>query len=226
MASDRVGQSLLEAGSKSPKAKPEAARDEWVVECAARLFLEGSLSGVKMTDIADASGVGVATLYRRFKSKTRLSVEAATLLWKRFNERICELVESDEFLAMNGADRLETLLREYGAHYVANREFVSFLDEFDHLVLSEGVDEGELESYGREVDSFYIIFDDAYRLGVSDGSVLILPDFETFYKSVAHALVSVAEKMARGEVIPSDDFSDGVEELECIVDMAVKFVRK
>ena len=179
-----------------------------------------------MTDIADASGVGVATLYRRFKSKTRLSVEAATLLWKRFNERICELVESDDFLTMNGADRLETLLREYGAHYVANREFVSFLDEFDHLVLSEGVEGGELESYGREVDSFYIIFDDAYQLGISDGSVLILPDFATFYKSVAHALVSVAEKMARGEVIPSDDFSDGMEELDCIVDMAVKYVKK
>jgi hypothetical protein len=32
--------------------------------------------------------------------------------------------------------------------------------------------------------------------------------------------------MARGEVIPSDDFSDGMEELDCIVDMAVKYVRK
>ena len=226
MASEGTGDSLLVARQQGVKAKPESARDEWVVECAAQLFLEGGLSSVKMTDIADASGVGVATLYRRFKSKTRLSVEAATLLWKRFNERICELVESDDFLTMNGADRLETLLREYGAHYVANREFVSFLDEFDHLVLSEGVEGGELESYGREVDSFYIIFDDAYKLGVSDGSVLILPDFATFYKSVAHALVSVAEKMARGEVIHSDDFSDGMEELDCIVDMAVKYVRK
>ena len=126
MASEGTGDSLLVARQQGVKAKPESARDEWVVECAAQLFLEG----------------------------------------------------------------------------------------------------GELESYGREVDSFYIIFDDAYKLGVSDGSVLILPDFATFYKSVAHALVSVAEKMARGEVIPSDDFSDGMEELDCIVDMAVKYVRK
>lgn len=202
-----------------------AARDARVVACAADLFLSYGLQAVRMTDIAEAAGVGVATLYRRFSTKTRIAVEAATLLWHRFNERIVDHVESDRFLAMDGAERLETLLAEYAAHYVANRAFVSFVDEFDHLVLKEGLTPEQLAAYGREVDSFYLIFEDAYRLGVADGSVRAIGDFRTFYRSVAHSLMGLAEKLFRGDVIPSDDFRQASKELDCLVDMAVRYIR-
>ena len=43
MASEGTGDSLLVARQQGVKAKPESARDEWVVECAAQLFLEGGL---------------------------------------------------------------------------------------------------------------------------------------------------------------------------------------
>jgi hypothetical protein len=48
----------------------------------------GASLDVKMTDVADGGGVGVATLYRRFSTKTDLAITAGTLLWRRFNERI------------------------------------------------------------------------------------------------------------------------------------------
>jgi hypothetical protein len=34
--------------------------------------------------------------------------------------------------------------------------------------------------------------------------------------------MGVAEKLVRGEVLPTDDFSHGEEELECIVSMAIE----
>lgn len=226
MAFEDSDESLLQEVSAAGRAAGQAAesRDERVVQQAAALFLRSGLSTVKMTDIAQASGVGVATLYRRFSTKTHLAILAATMLWRRFNQRIRVLVESNEFLAMMGAERLETLLREYAARYVANRDFVSFLDEFDHLMLQEGVDKEELSDYGEEVDSFYIIFEDAYELGISDGSVVAIPNFATFYKTVAHALMGVAKKLLRGEVIPSDDFGNGSDEIECLVNMAVGYL--
>lgn len=201
------------------------ARMDRAVECAAGLFLKRRIADVRMTDVADVAGVGVATLYRRFSTKTRLALVAGTLLWRRFNERIVALVESDAFLGMSGADRLERMLRLYAEGYVENAGFVLFIDDLDGLLVTEGAPLDAVAAYGREVDSFYLIFADAYQLGLQDGSVAREVDFPVFYRSVAHALMGVAQKLARGEVIPSDDFSMGAQELECIVDMAVRALR-
>ncbi|MGN0056187.1 MAG: TetR/AcrR family transcriptional regulator [Atopobiaceae bacterium] len=216
--------SLLGGGISHLQDSSEDRRDAYVVACCATLCLQDGLPNVRMVDIANRAGVGVATLYRRFGSKTRIAIEAGTLLWKCFNDRIVQMVESDDFLAMNGAKRLECLLREYAAHYVANRDFVRFVYDFDHLMLSEGVTPEQLMAYGQEVDSFYIIFEDAYQLGVSDGSVRQIDDFRTFYQCVAHALMGLAQKLYGGDVIPSDRFDDDPSEIECLVSMAVRYI--
>lgn len=203
------------------------AADERVVSCASELFLERGIASVKMTDIAEASDVGVATLYRHFSTKVTIAVEAAILMWQRFNRSIHDLVESDEFLEMNGAERLEALFAAYCSTYVYHADFVRFLEEFDHLVQAESPDPGLLAAYGQTVDSFYFIFEDAYLMGRADGSVSREVDFPVFYRAVAHALMGVAGKLVRGEVIPSDDFSAsiGKAELECIVDMAIRSLK-
>ncbi|WP_322154285.1 helix-turn-helix domain-containing protein [Paratractidigestivibacter sp.] len=199
-----------------------APRDEAVVACAADVFLARPIAEVKMTDVAEAAGVGVATLYRRFSTKTDLAVLSATLLWRRFNEQIHTLVESDGFLALGGLERLEALLASYRDAYLAHAEFMRFLDELDHLLLAEGAGAARLAVYGAEVDSFYLIFDDAYLLGRMDGSITREVDFPVFYHALAHALTSVAQKLARGAVIPSDDFAaaGAAAELDVLINMA------
>lgn len=199
-----------------------APKDEALVACAAEVFLARGIADVRMTDVAEAAGVGVATLYRRFSTKTDLAVLAATLLWRRFNERICALVESDGFLQLGGLERLEALLSSYRDAYLGHAEFMRFLDELDHLVLAERLDPGRLAVYGAEVDSFYLVFDDAYLLGRMDGSITREVDFPVFYRSLAHALTSTAQKLAHGEVIPSDDFAAkaSAAELDALIYMA------
>ena len=44
-------------------------RFEKAVEVSAQLFLKNGIEAVKMTDIADECGIGVATLYRYFGTK-------------------------------------------------------------------------------------------------------------------------------------------------------------
>ena len=67
----------------------------FVTTQAAALFLRDGIEAVRMTDIAEASGVGVATLYRRYKTKTALAVRAGTYMWERFNKRIGYAIETD-----------------------------------------------------------------------------------------------------------------------------------
>ncbi len=200
---------------------PGAVLDDRVVACAAELFLREGLEAVKMADIADAAGVGVATVYRHFSTKGRLAIAAATLMWERFNAQISELVESAEFLAQGGLGRLRALLERYRDAYCLHGDFVAFMDAFDHMVVSQGITGEELAQYGSHVDSFYVIFEDAYRLGRMDGSITREVEFRPFYLALAHALMGVAQKMRQGEVIPSDDFSNGFAELQCLIDMAL-----
>lgn len=188
--------------------------------CAAALFLRDGIANVRMTDIAEASGVGVATLYRRYQTKTRLAIAAGTRMWERFNELIRAVVEDDSFLALTGAERLMRLFENYVDSYLEHPDFMRFLDEFDHLVVTEAVPQAELAAYGQSIDMFYLIFEDAYQMGRADGSVANGVDFPVFYRTVAHAVMGIAQKVGRGEIIPSDDFTQGRLELECLMHMA------
>ena len=199
-----------------------AGSDAAAVRAAARLFLERGIASVKMTDVAEESGVGVATLYRHFSTKTDLAIEAATLLWGSFHASFRELVATSSFDAENGLGKLRLILDQYRIAYRDHPDFVSFLDEFDRFVLDERVDAARLAAYGSEVNAFYPVLEEAYRLGRSDGSIVREVDFGIFFQAIAHALMGVAEKLVRGEVLPTDDFSHGEEELECIVEMAIE----
>lgn len=195
-------------------------KDEAIVSRAAEVFLARGISDVKMTEIADAAQVGVATLYRRFSTKIDLAILAATMLWRRLNDDIRSLVGTRDYLALNGFERLDCLLCSYRDTYLKRADFMCFLDELDHVIVSEHVEPARLGAYGAEVDSFYPMFYDAYRLGLEDGSITCMVDFPTFYRTLAHALTSTAQKLSRGEVIPSDDFANVRTELNYLIFMA------
>lgn len=52
-------------------------REDAAVQAAAQLFLQRGIGAVKMTDIAQTTGIGVASLYRYFTTKTNLRLPQA-----------------------------------------------------------------------------------------------------------------------------------------------------
>lgn len=194
--------------------------DVVVAERAARLFLESGIANVKMTQIAEAVGVGVATLYRHYETKAAVAVLAGTLMWRRLGERAGALVGSGAYLALSGLGRVRRLLEEYVNAYIANPSFVRFVAELDALVLSEGAPEQALATYGEQVDSFFAPFEGAYLLGLQDGTIVREEDPRVLYNTLAHALMGLAVKAVQGDVIPSDDVSGGERELRCMVGLA------
>lgn len=218
---------LSEGGSPSVVSSWDFSRekatssDTRAVACAAELFLHEGIEGVTMVEIARAAGVGVATLYRHFNTKAQLAVAAAMLLWGQFNQQVKDLVDSQEFLSLSGLDRLRVLFESYCEAYEAHGDFVAFLDEFDRLVLRGQVPQDELDAYAAQLESFYPVFAESFALGVEDGTVRPDVDFRTCFLALSHALMSVAQKIGRGEVLRTDDFTYGANELKALVDMAV-----
>ena len=192
------GQSQAEESAYSTQVTMAALVDARVVECATKLFLVQGISAVKMTDIADDAGVGVATLYRHFSTKAAIAADVASVLWQHLEDSYEELVASDAYQQLDGAGQLKLLLDLYCTEH--------------------------LYRYAHVLARPYAHYQKAYELGRSDGSIGRQTDFALFYRSLAHALLSVASKLSRGEVLPSDDFSGAAthDELACLVDMAIR----
>jgi AcrR family transcriptional regulator len=198
-------------------------REETAVQAASELFLSNGIAAVKMTDIAAQTGIGVASLYRYFGTKTNLVVAAGTQLWRRFHVQFNE--DQQQFAGEDGISRMRALLESYRTTFEYHAEFIGFLDDFDHEMLAEHVDRDLLREYDAEVMSFGDLFQKAYDAGVADGSIRPIADFPVFYHAIAHALMGIAQKLIRGEILPSDDFSQGSAELDRLVDMAIGYLR-
>ncbi|MBP0975323.1 MAG: TetR/AcrR family transcriptional regulator [Oscillospiraceae bacterium] len=201
-------------------------RTELAVSISAKLFLERGIEAVKMTDIADASGIGVATLYRYFGTKTGITIEAMTYLWNQLKLMFSGIFESEVFLQQTGLKQLTDLMRMFTVLYDAHKDFMRLLSEFDLMLVREQVPKEALVNYERSIINFYPIFAKAYRTGIADGTVREVVDCQLFYVTFAHALLELCKKMVGGELLPSDHFEHATDEMNLLIDTAVCFLRK
>lgn len=209
--------------SNSTAKLKRSMREEIIIQKASEMFPKQGIEPVKMTEIATASGVGVASLYRYFGTKVNLALSAGALIWRMFNETFAENLTSG-FDDKDGISQMEELFELYVFMYRRHPEFISFLDELDHMVLDTDPDEVRLAEYDAEVMRFFPLFASSYSKGVEDGTIRADVEFMMYYQTVSHALMGVAQKLIRGEILPSDDFSHGWVELQMAVDIAMRYL--
>ncbi len=201
-------------------------RFEKAVEVSAQLFLKNGIESVKMTDIADECGIGVATLYRYFGTKNGITIAAMTYMWNELNKMFSDIFESDVFLSQSGIKQINDLMRMFAVLYQAHPAFMRLLAEFDLMLSSGDIPKKELKDYEKSIINFYPVFERSYMTGISDGTVREIPDVRLFYLSYAHTLMELSKKLIQGELLPGDDFSNAEQELGTIIDTAVFFLKK
>ncbi len=86
--------------------KKKNARYRSIVNKAEQLFLDKGLDHVQMQDIADADGIGIATLFRYFPKKDKLIVAVAVANLEKNIETYKELAGSNQ----TAYERLEQVL--------------------------------------------------------------------------------------------------------------------
>ena len=201
-------------------------RFEKAIEVSAQLFLKNGIENVKMTDIADECGIGVATLYRYFGTKNGITIAAMTYMWNELNKMFSDIFESDVFLSQSGIKQINDLMRMFAVLYQAHPAFMRLLAEFDLMLSSGDIPKKELKDYEKSIINFYPVFERSYMTGISDGTVREIPDVRLFYLSYAHTLMELSKKLIQGELLPGDDFSNAEHELGTIIDTAVFFLKK
>ena len=117
-------------------------------------------------------------------------------------------------------------LGDIAGTYYAGPDDMKLLGEFDLMLIREEVPKATLYDYERSVINFYPTVEASFQAGVQDGSVRGDIDFKLFYLTITHSMMELCKKILQGELLPSDDFTDGKAELNMLIDMAISYLRK
>lgn len=79
----------------------EKIRREKLLDAGLRLFSKYGIENVKLQDIADEAGVGIATLYNYYQNKPNLVIAISAYMWKKIWDENVEIVGKEELDARN-----------------------------------------------------------------------------------------------------------------------------
>lgn len=127
--------------SKRQQNKEERIR--LIIQEAEHLFLENGFEKVQMQDIADAAGIGVATLFRYFPKKDQLIVAAAVKNLQPTLERFEQFVNEEG----NAYERLEIILNHFFEMQLERTDHARFREAFESYASFVATPLPDIETY-------------------------------------------------------------------------------
>lgn len=186
---------------------------EAIIEAAQDLFLENSISGVTISDVAKKAGVGEATVYRYFKTKQNLALQVALKEWGNVFLSFRNEMEGDGFR------RLSLFYSMFLTTFRKHRDFFAFLFEFDQMVSAN--ETPDLGGYQKSLLEIKGLYEEAYEIGLKDHSVKPAPDKDLFYYSTTHSLLSLCKQLSYDNPIDRGIKVSKEKEIKTLVDLII-----
>lgn len=191
------------------------------VQAGKKLFLAEKIENVKMTEIAEAAGFGVASLYRYFETKEAIAIAVAEALWQELKDEILPILQSDEYMNLSGIGRIRKILDCYSEILKNHKEFLLFLADFDAFCLKQQISKEQLVEYEASIQDFYAPYVSALERGKEDGTICLRTEPELLYLTINHTMLTLMEKIAAGDILEQDQ--RGMEEVEALKEMILHY---
>jgi len=164
-----------------------------------RIFSEQTIEKVKMTDVAEASRIGVATVYRYYGTKADLVAAISTWAWGQYVSQVVQ--QSTEH--MSAAEELSFFLETFMDLYRNHKDILRFNQFFNVYIESETVSEEAMKPFkaviGQIVKRFHVIYEKAQK----DHTVRTdIPENEIFSECL-HLMLAAVTRYAVGLVFES-----------------------
>ena len=189
------------------------------LDAAYELFSKGTIESVSMQDIADASGYGVATLYRYFYSKPVLVVAVAVREWEKYTESYGKKKSGSKLKEMTGVNRLKFFLDSFVELYKKHKDLLRFNQFFNVYVQSEDIDDETMEPYRKVIGGLKEQFHALYEKGMEDKTLRADIPEDKMFSTTLHLMLAATTRYAVGLVYKPAKGFDAVEELQTMVDM-------
>ena len=178
---------------------------KYVLEKAREIFLERGITGVSMADIAKEADFGVASVYRYFGNRKALILECAVSLWKDKRDKMSVVYENH--LSSSGIEQIIVLTKYFSWLIVNDKAFSRFLLLFDSFLMTEDTTQEERKEYDAILIDIYRMFENAYKTGLSDGTVRDIGSFQDFYFAATQSLISLSQRLTMRGTVDVDDES-------------------
>ncbi len=187
-----------------------------IMEAGFRLFTARGIEAVTMPEVAEASGVGRATLYRYFETKLDLAIAIAVWQWKEYGEEVRRKRQGRGIERMSAAERLDYYLSFYIDLYRSHKDLLIFNQCFNGFVQHEGATPEQLAPFRDAVGGFGQMFHSLYEQGLRDGTIRTdLPE-DKMFAATAHIMLAVAVRFAQGLLFSAEREEDRTEEFELL----------
>ncbi len=192
---------------------------DFILNTATELFETCGIGDVTIKDIADKAEIGEATVYRYFGTKTNIVLACALALGKKAYEEFFDLSKGK-----TGYEKVEIFFNSYLNLFKKSPSYFYFIKEFDAYMCARG--EVSLNEYEKSIDLFKKDFMEAYKLGLSDGSVKEIKQVEVFYYSTTHALLELCKKLSMKKgVLEQDKTLKKNSEIKCLVNIILSSIK-
>ena len=189
-----------------------AERRERMLETGFRIFAERGIEAVSMQQIADACGLGVATLYRYFNTKLALVLAIGARKWEEYGVFAAEQQKERRADAMTAAEELDFYLEFFIDLYRNHKDLLRFNQSFNNFVQHEQTSDEQLAPYRAAISRIARMFHGVYEKGKRDGTIRTDQPEDKMFASTSHIMLAVAVRYAQGLLYAAEDEADRTEE--------------
>ena len=199
-----------------------AERRVRMLETGFRIFSEKGIEAVSMQQIADACGLGIATVYRYFNTKLSLVLAVGARKWEEYAEYASEIRAQRSADAMTAAEELDLYFDFYIDLYQNHKDLLRFNQSFNNFVQHEGATTEQLAPYTTAINRIARYFHGVYERGQRDGTIRTDQPEDKMFAATSHILLAVAVRYAQGLLYAAESEEDRTEEFQMLKRLLLK----
>lgn len=203
----------------------EHARNKKIIDTAFKVFVEKKIEAVSMGEIAQAAGIGRATLFRCYAGKTELVIAVCAAKWKEYLDELDERRPISSVGDIPAIGRFIFTLDSYIDMYRNYKELLVYNDNFNYYVTHEGVSDDELKEFRAALVSADTRFDMMYEKAKEDKTFRTDIPQDEFMRVTVHTMMAACTHYAGGFIWGAEKNKDYTPELLLLKEMILNYVK-
>lgn len=203
----------------------EHARNKKIIDTAFKVFVEKKIEAVSMGEIAQAAGIGRATLFRCYAGKTELVIAVCAAKWKEYLDELDERRPISSVGDIPAIGRFIFTLDGYIDMYRNHKELLVYNDNFNYYVTHEGVSDDELKEFRASLISADTRFDMMYEKAKEDKTFRTDIPQDEFMRVTVHTMMAACTHYAGGFIWGAEWNKDYTPELLLLKEMILNYVK-
>lgn len=214
----RVGQMR----DKEKDAAQMAIKRQRMLEAGFELFSQRGIAAVPMSQVATASGCGIATLYRYFPTKIAFVIAVGAWVWDRYLQEDEAAHRADAADSMTAGQMFEEYLDRFVGLYRSHKDLLRFNQFFNSYLQGEDPSSEQIAPYLQVIERPRAEFGAIYRKAEQDGTLRTDVGEEEMFSSILHIMLAVATRYAVGLVYTPQQWAGAEAELLLVRRMLVR----